>query len=143
MENTSLNILRESSKILDHVLHSHFFKFHLEGSGPSSGGPFAQGVYTNGTRKLELHFRHTLGLVRYHFGNLSMTHDSYMYAVLGPQGGNRYPGFPENPLLAFENLKSDLENYSSAFLVGDEKEFARCAEIAKKRESIVGLGRIP
>lgn len=143
MENTSLNILREGSKILDPVLNSHSFKFHLEGSGPSSGGVFAQGVYTNGTRKLELHFRHTLGLVRYHFGNFSIAHDSYMYAVLGPQGGNRYPGFPKNPLSAFENLKFDLENYTSAFLVGDEKEFARCVEIAKKRESIVGLARIP
>ena len=142
MENTSLNTLREGCKILDPVLNSHSFRFHFEGSGPSSGGLFARGVYTNGDRKLELHFRHSLGLVRYHFGTLSIAHDSYMYAVLGPQGGNRYPGFPESPRLAFENLKCDLENYSSAFLVGDQKEFVRCAEIAKTRESIVGLARI-
>jgi len=40
------------------------FTFHLTNNGNSSGGDFATGRFTKGTQDLELHFRHSLGMVR-------------------------------------------------------------------------------
>src|SRR5579864_1402348 len=95
--------LRKGSAILDPVLCKYGFEFKWGGSGHSSGGPFAFGSFVNGDRRLELHFRHSLGLVEYHFGKLSLDHESYMRVVL-PAGGNHYPGFSEKPEAQFEDL---------------------------------------
>jgi|SRR5271165_2934614 len=135
--------LREGSAILDPILQRSGFKFQWGGSGPSSGGPFAFGAYVLGERKLELHYRHSLGLVTYHFAEFSLDHDSYMRVLLGPRGGNHYPGFSEEPLSQFENLKFDLEHFASAFLVGDKEEFARCVKAAREWNDKKGLARLP
>jgi hypothetical protein len=50
--------------MLDPILHWYGFEFHWGGSGPSSAGIFAFGAYVSGNRKLELHYRHSLGLGR-------------------------------------------------------------------------------
>jgi hypothetical protein len=89
-----------------------------------------------------LHYRNSLGLVTYHFGLLSLDHDSYMRAVLGPNGGNHYPGFSEEPLAPFEGLKFDLEHYATAFLLGEKEEFAGYVNIAKEWGSIRGFSRL-
>jgi len=135
--------LRNGSAILDPILCNYGFKFSWGGSGPSSGGPFAFGAFVNGDRKLELHYRHSLGLVKYHFGDLSLDHDSYMKVVLGPDGGNHYPGFSAEAKLQFEDLKFDLEHFAVAFLLGNLDEFSRLAKRAEEWKSQRGFSRLP
>jgi hypothetical protein len=136
-------ILREGRAVLDPVLGAHGFSFKEGPVGPSSGGPFASGIYVNGNRILEIHFRFSLGLVTYHFGERSVDHESYMRAALGKAGGNRYPGFSDDPISGFKNLAYDLENFATAFLKGDSKEFARCAAAAEEWKKIPGFARLP
>src|SRR5713226_8829749 len=125
MKMPPIEILREGRGILDPVMHRHGFSFKDGLAGPSSGGPYASGAYVNANRKLEIHFRDSLGLVTYHFGETSVDHESYMRQSLGANGGNRHPGFSTDPLDAFKDLAFDLENFASAFLDGNFEEFAR------------------
>ncbi len=136
-------VLREGRSILDPVMHRHGFSFKDGPAGPSSGGPYASGTYVNRDRKLEIHFRFSLGLVTYHFGQISLDHESYIHALLGTNGGNKYPGFSEDPLDAFRELAYDLENFATAFLNGNFEEFSRCAIAAEERKKIPGFARLP
>lgn len=72
-----------------------------------------------------------------------MDHEGYMRAVLGNAGGNRYPGFSDNPLSGFKDLAYDLENFANAFVNGDFKEFARCTAAAEEWRKIPGFERLP
>jgi len=142
MDKLPIDLLREGCALLDPILNSHGFTFELGGAGSGSGGPFAFGYYISGDRKLELHYRYSLGMVTYYFGDTFMDHESYMRALLGPAGGNRYPGFSDEKLAAFEGLKFDLEHFGSAFLFGDQKEFARCASAANEWQRKSGIARL-
>jgi hypothetical protein len=135
--------LREGCSILDPAMHRHGFSFKEGPAGPSSGGPYASGVYVNGDRKLEVHFRRSLGLITYHFGRASVDHESYMHSLLGTNGGNKYPGFSEDPLDAFKELAYDLENFATAFLNGNFEEFSRCVIAAEERQKIPRFARLP
>ncbi len=84
-----------------------------------------------------------MGLVTYHYGELSVDHDSYMRAVLGAIGGNRYPGFSAGRLSAFEDLRFDLEHFANDFVMGDAETFARHVEIAEKWKQTTGFARLP
>ncbi len=86
----------------------------------------------NADRRLEIHYRFSLGLVTYHYGQKSMEHALYMRVLLGENGGNRYPGFSDDPFAAFHGLAYDLDHFASAFLNGDFKEFARCVVAAEE-----------
>jgi len=143
MNSKPSEILREGRAALDPVLGAHGFSFKEGPAGRSSGGPYASGIYVNGNRTLEIHFRFSLGLVTYHFGERSVDHESYMRAVLGNAGGNRYPGFSDDPISEFENLAYDLENFARAFLTGDFKEFARYISAAEEWKRLPGLARLP
>ena len=138
----AIDALREGRKHLDPVLRLNGFSFVEGPSGPSSGGPFASGAYVSGDRKLEIHFRHSLGLVTYHMGTLWADHESYMRALLGREGGNKFPDFSENALSQFENLAYDLQHFCSAFLTGDEAEFRRCVEIAERQKKLSAFERL-
>ena len=70
--------LRAGVLAVAEVLAPHGFKFWFRESGTSSGGPFAFGDFVRGDRRLELHVRHGLGLVRYHFCPHSASHECYM-----------------------------------------------------------------
>jgi hypothetical protein len=142
MRKSPAECLREGCIILEPILGKHGFEFQWGGDGPSSGGPFAFGAYASAGRKLELHYRHSLGLVTYHFERHSLSHKSYMRAVLGSGGGNHYPGFSEEPLAPFEDLKFDLEHFATAFLVGDLEEFRRCVQRAREWETREGFSRL-
>jgi hypothetical protein len=135
--------IHEGAAILDPILCKYGFEFRWGGSGHSSGGPFAFGAFVNGDRKLEFHYRHSLGLVKYHFGGLWLDHDSYMRVVLGPSGGNHYPGFSEEAHEQFEDLKFDLEHFATAFLLGQTDEFSRYVDGAKEWKSEQGFSRLP
>jgi hypothetical protein len=143
MKMPPIEILREGRSLLDPVMHRHGFSFKDGPAGRSSGGHYASGVYVNGNRRLEIHFRYSLGLVTYHFGRTSLDHESYMHALLGTNGGNKYPGFSEDPLDAFRGLAYDLENFATAFLNGNSEEYSRCVIAAEERKKIPGFARLP
>lgn len=135
----ALETFRAGSIILDEVMNPHGF-FLVEGtSGKSSGGNFASGEYVRGNRRLEIHFRHSLGLVTYHMGDLSLTHESYMRVLLGKNGGNKYPGFSDDPLDGFRHLSYDLSHFCGDFLEGSGEGFERCVVKAKEQEKITGF----
>lgn len=109
--------IREGAAILETVVAKHGFAFNLRKHGPSSGGPFAEGEFLNGERRLEFHFRHSLGLVRYHVGSASLTHEEFLKG-LGVWGRHRYPGFTDDPLEPFRQLRDDLAEFAADFLEG-------------------------
>lgn len=126
--------------ILDEVLLPHGFVFRDGPSGQSSGGDFASGYYFRSQRKLEVHLRHNLGLVTYHIGSIALDHPSYMRALLGPAGGNRFPGYSGDLSNEFENLRDDLNEFCADFLTGDGDEFRRCWEMSKRLNPKWGMG---
>ncbi len=132
-----LETLRAGRKILDEIMLPHGFIFVAEQFGKSCGGDYACGEYVRGDRKLEIHFRFSLGLVTYHIGALTITHQDYMRALLGKNGANKYPGFSDDPLDAFRDLKYDLANFCNDFLDGKGEELERC--VTKAREQPKGF----
>jgi hypothetical protein len=123
--------------VLEPVLTPHGFEWVSGASGHSSGGDFASGSFVRGDRRLELHFRHSLGLVTYSVGQRTLDHAAYMRAVLGGSGANQYPGFSSEPIDAFHHLAHDLSTFCQAFLGGSDEEFndvaSRAATIVRKR----------
>lgn len=99
--------LLDGVKILDPVLRARGFQFQFRLEGRGSGGNFAWGEFVREDRRLELHFRQSLGLVRYHVGDQNASHESYM-RQLGAWDQCRYPGFSEDPAVAFHDLAHDL-----------------------------------
>jgi hypothetical protein len=83
--------LRAGVTAIATVLAPHGFRFVFRESGSSSGGPFAFGEFVRGDRRLELHVRESLGLVRYHLGLHSASHEYYM-KELGEWPRCDYPG---------------------------------------------------
>jgi hypothetical protein len=114
-------------RVLDPVLGQFGFIFELEAEAKGSGGPFASGSYRKGDRALELHFRHSLGLVRYYIGKATLDHESYMRFV-GAYGRNQYPDFPLDPLESFVHLANDINAYCSDFVSGDGRNFTLWAQ---------------
>ena len=141
MKKQAADILRAGCEILDPVLRAYDFVLGEISSGRGSGGPYASASYVNGDRRLELHFRFSLGLVTYHFRHLEIGHEALMRAVTGDRGANKYPGFSSDPLDAFRGLAHDLEHFGASFLSGDFETFSRCATTAGKQPS--GFARIP
>jgi hypothetical protein len=92
------------------------FTFNFHGEGKSSGGASAWGEFARGDRRLELHVRLNLGLVRYHVGAESASHDYYM-RELGVRERCHYPRFSEDPKEAFLGLAHDLA-FADDFLTG-------------------------
>ncbi len=131
-------VLRAGCQILDPIMNRYGFPF-VEGlSGQGSGGSFASGEYVRGDRRLELHFRHSLGLVTYHIGAFSLSHVAYMQA-LGKRGHHRYPGFSGDPLDGFRHLRHDLEHYCTDFLSGPGDAFRDCVAKAAEQAKVSGF----
>jgi hypothetical protein len=115
-------VLIKGCGLLDRVFQPNGFRFVLEEVGVGSGGRFASGRYIRGDRSLELHVRHSLGLVRYHIGHVSLDHETFM-RMLGVRGQCSYPDFPKEPLDSFQSLAKDLELYCNDFLAGTGDQF--------------------
>jgi hypothetical protein len=143
MEEECVRIMQAGRSFLEPVLSQHDFTFHLLELGKSFGGPSAAAEYTNADRRLEFHFRFSLGLVIYHLANISLDHESYMRAMLGPNGGNKYPGFSEEPLEGFRGLAHDLSSFGAAFLTGDPEQISHYVALAEAWKKAPGLARIP
>lgn len=101
------------------------FQFHVRNLGTGSGGRFAWGEFVHDDRRLELHFRGSLGLVRYHIDGQNASHQPYM-RELGVSEQCRYPGFDEDPATAFRDLAHDLA-FASDFLSGTGDLLRRAA----------------
>jgi hypothetical protein len=117
--------LLDGVRILEPLLLTNGFQFRFGGAGSGSGGDFAWGEFVRDDRRLELHFRRSLGLVRYHVGQQSSSHESYM-RELGIWDQCRYPGFADDPMNAFNELTHDLD-YADDFLVGPGTILRRAA----------------
>jgi hypothetical protein len=125
-----LETLKAGILILNELMTDHRFSDSLTAAGRGSGGTFASAEFLRGNRRLELHFRYSLGLVNYHVGNVSLSHEDYMWSVLGKRWASHYPGFSKDPLGGFRELRRDLEEYGAAFLSGADADFLKCAEDA-------------
>jgi len=125
-------LLTRGVALLEPVLRPHGFSFVFREEGQSSGGSFAAGDFVRANRRLELHFRHSLGLVTYHVGTARVSHSGYM-EELGVRQRAAYPGFSADPLDAFRDLASDLERFADSFLSDDGAVVVRAAERERMR----------
>jgi hypothetical protein len=131
MNNDAVQILALGSSLLEPLLLRHGFTYTALDAGNSSGGQFASGEFRKGTRRLQFHFRHSLGMVTYHLGSRSMSHQEYMRSVLGKPNASHYPGFSSDPLDAFRHLHLDLEEHGIDFLEGTDDFLLRHIEDAQ------------
>ncbi|HVP78539.1 MAG TPA: hypothetical protein VMV04_11650 [Thermodesulfobacteriota bacterium] len=63
MKNRAIEKLKEGRKFIDPIMEANGFHWEAGLAGKSSGGYSDSGQYVKGDRKLQLHFRHFLGLV--------------------------------------------------------------------------------
>ena len=118
--------LQEGAAILKSALDPYGFRFKLIDHGTSSGGKFAAGEFRKKQRRVELHFRYSLGLVRYHEGDLSLSHENFLKG-LGVWGRHHYPGFTSDPVEPFRQLRDDLREFAGDFLQGKMDQFKQLA----------------
>jgi hypothetical protein len=120
--------LEVGMRILCPLMEAHGFKQSNQESGKGSGGAYASAEWIRGNRKLEIHFRHTLGLVRYHVGEVSLSHEEYMWAVTGERWSTQYPGFSDDPVDGFRHFAADLSRHGSSFLADPDDNFVADAK---------------
>jgi hypothetical protein len=123
-------MLEKGSALLIPLMVKQGFSFEILGKGGSSGGHFAYGEFRRVDRKLELHFRHSLGIVTYHLTTQSMSHQDYMRSVISKPKTSHYPGFSEDPLDGFRHLLLDLQEHCSDFLSGTDECLQNRIELA-------------
>jgi len=127
-----VRILTQGAAILGEVLEPAGFVFHPGIHASGSGGPFADGRFVRGDQYIELHFRHSLGLVSYGWGGEALTHEDYLRG-LGAKGA--YPGFSDDPLDGFRHLARDLAGPLAGFVAGDRTAFDAAAKVASQPRS--------
>lgn len=135
LDETPKDRLLAGAEILAPVLRPHGFVFKLEAHDKGSGGLFASGAYCKDTRRLELHFRYSLGMVSYHIGHDSLDHETYM-RLLGVYGRNQYPDFPQKPMESFHHLAADIQEYCENFTSGDGEHFRSLAMAFQRNPSM-------
>ena len=126
-EETPQRILLAGAAILAPMMKPYGFVFKIETHGKGSENWFTSGTYCQDDRRLELHFRYTLGLVTYHIGCDSLDHEIYM-RLLGVYGTHQYPDFPRDPLESFHHLAADIQKHCQDFTVGDGSHFHSLAQ---------------
>ena len=141
------DLLDRGAAELAEVLAPAGFVFARTDDDSSSGGPFAIGEFRRDDRRLELHVRHALGLVRYHFGELSLSHEELVRGVRGLNGISeeaQYPGFSNDPGAGFRHLRVDINRFGDVFLTGGKKSFRALMKWLEKhprKTGLAGLGR--
>ena len=139
---TALETLRRGTEILGPVLSADGFTYCEGRAAHSSGGEYASGKYVKEDRILEIHFRHSLGLVTYRIGSESIRHEIFMRALLGQGADNHYPGFASDPMDGFCDLRYDLENFGADFLKGSGEHFHRCVNEALAARKLSAFQRM-
>jgi hypothetical protein len=131
---------------LAEVLAPAGFTFVAVDEDDGSGGASASGEFRRGDRRLELHVRRSLGLVRYHFGEQSLSHEDLVRAIRALDGISteaEYPGFSDDPHAGFRHLRVDLERFGDVFLTGGAKAFRALKKWLDKhprKSGLAGLG---
>ena len=123
---TPADALARGAALLSRLLEPNGFAFHHSGAGRGSGGDYACGEFSRVDRRLELHVWHSLGLVRYQVGDVSLEQAEYVRAVGAirrPQATPACPGFSDHVLEAFEHLGSNIKHFGEQFLTGARDEF--------------------
>ena len=119
---SKIDILRDGSEILKPVMNKHGFSFSIDGAGSSSGGNSAFGSWKKKDRKLEYHFRSSLGLVKYSLSTKTIEHEFFLWAISGEQHKAKYPGSSKDPIDGFHRLRDDLNQFCAVFLTGSDLE---------------------
>ena len=130
---------------LAEVLGPAGFTFAAVEEDEGSGGQFVIGEFQRGERRLELHFRRALVLVRYHFGEESLSHEELVRGVRGVDriaAEGQYPGFSDDPATAFHRLRVDLERFGAIFLTGGAKAFRALKKWLDKHPRKSGFARL-
>jgi hypothetical protein len=130
--------LDAGARIIEPIVSPHGFLWALGPIHKGHPGNSACGTYTCGDRRLELHFRWSLGLVTYHLGDLKLSHAQYMLHI-GHKSDSRYPGFSSDPLDAFRDLAYDLAHFCTDFLSGPGTAFQAAFTAAKEWRPITGF----
>jgi hypothetical protein len=131
---------------LAEVLGPAGFTFVAGGDQDGGGDDSASGEFRRGDRRLELHVRRSLGLVRYHFGEQSLSHEELVRGVRAVEGiatEAQYPGFSSDPAAGFRHLRADLERFGDIFLTGGAKAFRalkKWLDKHPKKSGFAGLG---
>lgn len=141
MEPAPTRHLREGRALLASIVEAHGFQWRQGASGSSSGGTFDSGEYVRGDRRLELHFRFSLGMVTYHIGELSLSHEELMRHT-GHRPDSKYPGFSSEPIDAFRGLAEDLSRFCGDFLSGPGAEFRVAHGASKTFANQSGFARL-
>ncbi len=134
-------MMTEGATHLASVLDPLGFTFRVVRTGPSSGGPFCEAEFAGVNRRVELHFRHSVGMVRWHIGDISASHGAYMEA-LGRSAS--YPRSQDDEMEAFGCLARDFSLIRTDFIEGDGGVLAKAAvaeeahNAARHRKLIVG-----
>jgi hypothetical protein len=132
---------------LAQVLGPAGFTFIGTDDDDGSGDPSASGEFRRGDRRLELRVRRSLGLVRYHFGEQSLSHEDLVRAVRALDGiaaEAQYPGFSDDPAAGFHHLRADLDRFGDIFLTGGAKALRALKKWLDKhprRSGLAGLER--
>ena len=135
MVNRVSRLFGEGCRLIEPIMDANGFHWEAGRSGTASGGSFASGQYVKDDRRLELHFRRSLGLVIYHIGAVSLSHDAYMRHVAGCTRAH-YPGFSSDPLDGFVHLAHDLRNFGADFLSGSGQAFQKAKQRADARSKL-------
>ena len=133
--------LEAGAAILAKFLAGYGFQFRVEETDRGSGGPFARGAFLKGDRRLELHYRWSLGLVSYTVGNTRVAHEDFARARAS-DGRGVYSGFFSEPLDDFRALLADLEAFGSPFLSGSVEDFLAVAEWVQSHPRPLGLAAL-
>jgi len=134
MQSDVLKMMSDGAEYMKAALEPFGFKFRILKTGNSSGGKFCEAKFTRDNRRIELHFRWSLGLVRYHYGNINASHESYIEA-LGMQNKSQFPGFYEDELEGFQKLAQDIDLIRSDFIEGDCNILHKAAETGARRDA--------
>lgn len=139
-------LLEQGVADLTQVLGPAGFEFIQTEDDLTSGGSLASGEFLRGDRRLELHVRSSLVLVRYHFGAESLSHEDLVRGVRALEGiseEGQYPGFSTDPMAGFRHLRHDIERFGGIFLRGGAKAFRalkKWVDKHPKKSGLAGLG---
>lgn len=131
---------------LTEILGPAGFAFTAVDEEDDGHGPSARGEFQRGERRLELHVRRSLALVRYHFGEESLSHEDLVRGVRALDrisAEAEYPGFSDDPAAGFRHLRADLDRFGDIFLTGGAKAFRALKKWLDKhprKSGLAGLG---
>ena len=131
-------VLDSGAKIVGAVVSPHGFVWVPGPTHRGHPGDSASGNFVRNDRRLELHFRWSLGIVTYHIGELQLPHTTYMHQS-GHKSDARYPGFSSDPLDAFRDLAYDLEHFCGDFLTGSGDSFRAACIAARESPQVTGF----